>query len=233
MKRWAMIGEEDVPEPCVAFRELMANAPEHIAAGRAAIGGRGGAAVLHLGHDGLPEGRGAHARRRDGVRAQPRPRLRDEAPTSSRSSRCSSCRSRTPAATPRCSLQLALGTPAFFMSRFDPASILETIARPADHALRRDAGDVPDAARRRRARGRPLVDPDVGRRRGPVPRRADRHVPPPRGAPGTARARAQADVHARLRHGRGELVRREDPAVRVRRRLRRLGDAAGEVPARR
>jgi acyl-CoA synthetase (AMP-forming)/AMP-acid ligase II len=128
VKRWAMIGEEDAPEPCVSFRDLMTDAPDVIEP--VPPSGDDDVAMLFFtsGTTGFPKGAVlTHAAAMVGVRNHGRiyalmPRLKPQLsllvmPVAHAGGYAAML------------LQLALGTPAFFMSRFDPPSILETIAR--------------------------------------------------------------------------------------------------------
>ena len=128
VKTWAMIGEEDVPPPCVSFRELMAGAPDFVEP--APPSSEEDVALLFFtsGTTGFPKGAVlTHRAAMVGVRNHGRfytlmPRLKPQLsllvmPVAHAGGYAAML------------LQLALGTPAFFMSRFDPASILETIKR--------------------------------------------------------------------------------------------------------
>ncbi len=128
VKRWAMIGEEDAPEPCVSFRELMASAPEHIDPVEPRSEDEIALLFFTSGTTGFPKGATlTHTAAMVGVRNHGRvyamkPRLKPELsllvmPVAHAGGYAAML------------LHLALGTPSFFMSRFDPASILETIAR--------------------------------------------------------------------------------------------------------
>jgi fatty-acyl-CoA synthase len=126
VKRWAMIGEEPSPEPCVAMRDLMADAPEHMEP--VPPDSESDIALLFFtsGTTGFPKGAAlTHTSAMVGVRNHGRvftlrPSLGKQLsllvmPVAHAGGYAAML------------LQLALGTPAFFMSRFDPAAILQTI----------------------------------------------------------------------------------------------------------
>jgi len=128
VKRWAMIGEEACPEPCVAMRDLMADAPEHIDPVPPDSDGDNALLFFTSGTTGFPKGAAlSHTSAMVGVRNHGRMYAMKPAigaqlsllvmPVAHAGGYASML------------LQLALGTPAYFMSRFDPAAILETIAR--------------------------------------------------------------------------------------------------------
>ncbi|HJR19050.1 MAG TPA: class I adenylate-forming enzyme family protein [Actinomycetota bacterium] len=128
VKTWAMIGEEDVLEPCVSFRDLMRDAPDEIEPVEPSSDDETALLFFTSGTTGFPKGAVlTHRAAMVGVRNHGR------------------VYALSPKLTPQLSLlvmpvahaggyaamllQLALGSPALFMSRFDPASILSTIAR--------------------------------------------------------------------------------------------------------
>lgn len=126
VKRWAMIGEEDAPEPCVSFRQLMAEAPDEIEPVEPSSDEETALLFFTSGTTGFPKGAVlTHRAAMVGVRNHGRfytliPRLKPQLsllvmPVAHAGGYAAML------------LQLALGTPAFFMSRFDPSGILETI----------------------------------------------------------------------------------------------------------
>ncbi|MGH2792885.1 MAG: class I adenylate-forming enzyme family protein [Actinomycetota bacterium] len=128
VKTWAMIGEEDCPAPCVSFRELMAGAPDYVEPVPPSSDDEVALLFFTSGTTGFPKGAVlTHAAAMVGVRNHGRfstlmPRLKPQLsllvmPVAHAGGYAAML------------LQLALGTPAFFMSRFDPAGILETIRR--------------------------------------------------------------------------------------------------------
>jgi acyl-CoA synthetase (AMP-forming)/AMP-acid ligase II len=128
VKRWAMIGEEAPPEGVAAMRELMADAPEHIDPVPPDSDSDVALLFFTSGTTGFPKGAAlTHAAAMVGVRNHGRfyglkPRLGKQLsmlvmPVAHAGGYAAMV------------IQLAVGTPAYFMSRFDPAAILETIAR--------------------------------------------------------------------------------------------------------
>ena len=128
VKTWAMIGEEDCPAPCVSMRELMAGAPDRVEAVEPSSDDDVALLFFTSGTTGFPKGAVlTHRAAMVGVRNHGRfytlmPRLKPQLsllvmPVAHAGGYAAML------------LQLALGTPAFFMSRFDPASILDTIER--------------------------------------------------------------------------------------------------------
>ncbi len=128
VKRWAMIGEEDVPEPIVSLRSLMVDAPDKFEPVPPDSDEEPALLFFTSGTTGFPKGATlSHTAAMVGVRNHGRmyalpPRLKPHLsllvmPVAHAGGYAAML------------LQLALGTPAFFMSRFDPAAILETIAR--------------------------------------------------------------------------------------------------------
>ena len=128
VKRWAMIGEEDPPEPCASMRELMVDAPDDIEPVLPDSDAQPALLFFTSGTTGFPKGAVlTHTAAMVGVRNHGR------------------VYALTPRRKPQLSLlvmpvahaggyaalliQMAVGMPAYFMSRFDPAGILETIAR--------------------------------------------------------------------------------------------------------
>ena len=148
VKTWAMIGEEDCPSPCVSMRELMADAPDRIEPVQPSSDEDIALLFFTSGTTGFPKGAVlTHRAAMVGVRNHGRvyalsPRLGRQLsllvmPVAHAGGYAAML------------LQLALGTPAFFMSRFDPASILDTIKRygvtvfsgtPAMYRMLLDAG---------------------------------------------------------------------------------------------
>jgi acyl-CoA synthetase (AMP-forming)/AMP-acid ligase II len=128
VKTWAMIGEEECPAPCVAMRELMADAPDRIEPVQPSSDEDVALLFFTSGTTGFPKGAVlTHRAAMVGVRNHGRvyalsPRLRPQLsllvmPVAHAGGYAAML------------LQLALGTPAFFMSRFDPSGILDTIKR--------------------------------------------------------------------------------------------------------
>jgi acyl-CoA synthetase (AMP-forming)/AMP-acid ligase II len=129
VKRWAMVGDEgSVPEPCVPLRDLMRDAPDRVEPVPPASDEEPALLFFTSGTTGFPKGAVlTHTAAMVGVRHHGR------------------VYALRPGVTPHLSLlvmpvahaggyaalliQLAVGTPAYFMSRFDPAAILETIPR--------------------------------------------------------------------------------------------------------
>jgi len=126
VKRWAMIGEESCPEPCVAFRDLMADAPEHIEP--VLPDSESDIALLFFtsGTTGFPKGAAlTHTSAMVGVRNHGR--MYALKPSLGKQLSLLVMPVAHAGGYAAMLLQLALGTPAFFMSRFDPKAILETI----------------------------------------------------------------------------------------------------------
>jgi acyl-CoA synthetase (AMP-forming)/AMP-acid ligase II len=128
VKRWAMIGDEAIPEPCVAMRDLMAAAPDHLPPELPTSDDETAILFFTSGTTGFPRGAAlTHTSAMVGVRNHGRmyalsPRVPKHLsllvmPVAHAGGYAAML------------LQLALGTPAYFMSSFDPASILATIAR--------------------------------------------------------------------------------------------------------
>jgi acyl-CoA synthetase (AMP-forming)/AMP-acid ligase II len=126
VKRWAMIGNEDVPEGCASMRKLMAEAPDHIEPVLPSSDSDPALLFFTSGTTGFPKGAVlTHTAAMVGVRNHGRvyamrPRIQPHLsllvmPVAHAGGYAAML------------LQLALGTPAFFMSRFDPAAILATI----------------------------------------------------------------------------------------------------------
>jgi acyl-CoA synthetase (AMP-forming)/AMP-acid ligase II len=128
VKRWAMIGEEEVPEGVTPLRDLMAQAPDHIEPVPPDSDDDVALLFFTSGTTGFPKGAAlTHAAAMVGVRNHGRfyglkPRLGKQLsmlvmPVAHAGGYAAMV------------IQLAVGTPAFFFSRFDPAGILETIER--------------------------------------------------------------------------------------------------------
>ena len=128
VKKWAMIGEEDVPEGVVAMRGLMADAPDHIEPVPPDSDNDVALLFFTSGTTGFPKGAAlTHAAAMVGVRNHGRfygmkPRLGKQLsmlvmPVAHAGGYAAMV------------IQLAVGTPAFFFSRFDPAGILDAIER--------------------------------------------------------------------------------------------------------
>jgi acyl-CoA synthetase (AMP-forming)/AMP-acid ligase II len=148
VKTWGMIGEEDAPEPLEALRTLMADAPDDFEPVEPDSDDEPALLFFTSGTTGFPKGAVlSHTAAMVGVRNHGRvyalsPRLRPQLsllvmPVAHAGGYAAML------------LQLALGTPAYFMSRFDPAAILDAIARhritlfsgtPAMYRMLLDAG---------------------------------------------------------------------------------------------
>lgn len=127
-KRWIMIGPEDVPEPCVAMRDLMDGTPDYVAPVPPVSDDDTAILFFTSGTTGFPKGAMiSHAGTMVGLRSQGRlfalpPRMRPMLsllvmPVAHAGGYAAML------------LQLAFGTPAFFISRFDPKLILDCIER--------------------------------------------------------------------------------------------------------
>ncbi len=128
VKRWAMIGEEDAPEPCVSFRDLMADAPDTIEPVEPSSDDDVALLFFTSGTTGFPKGAVlTHAGAMVGVRNHGR--------MAAMTARMKPALSLLVMPVAHAGgyaamlLQLAMGTPALFMSRFDPVAILDTISR--------------------------------------------------------------------------------------------------------
>ena len=148
VKKWAMIGEEEVPEPCVAMRDLMAAAPERLDPVPPDSDEDDALLFFTSGTTGFPKGAAlSHTSAMVGVRNHGR--VFAMKPTIGHQLSLLVMPVAHAGGYASMLLQLALGTPAFFMSRFDPTAILETIARyritlftgtPAMYRMLLDAG---------------------------------------------------------------------------------------------
>ena len=148
VKRWAMIGEEPCPEPCVAMRDLMADAPDSVSPVLPDSDSDAALLFFTSGTTGFPKGAElSHTSAMVGVRNHGR--IYAMKPTIGKQLSLLVMPVAHAGGYAAMLLQLALGTPAFFMSRFDPAAILDTIARyritlfsgtPAMFRLLLDAG---------------------------------------------------------------------------------------------
>ncbi|HEV8207515.1 MAG TPA: class I adenylate-forming enzyme family protein [Acidimicrobiia bacterium] len=128
VKRWVVIGDQPPAEPCVAMRDLMVGAPERVEPVLPASDTDPALLFFTSGTTGFPKGAVlTHAAAMVGVRNHGRvysmkPRLE---PTLSLLVMPVAHAGGYAAML----LQLAMGTPAYFMSRFDAAGILDTIER--------------------------------------------------------------------------------------------------------
>ncbi len=127
-KRWAMVGEEDVPEPIVSLRVLMADAADEFEPVPPDSDADPALLFFTSGTTGFPKGAVlTHTAAMVGIRNHGRvfalaPRIKPHLtllvmPVAHAGGYAAML------------LHLATGMPAYFMSRFDPAAILETIAR--------------------------------------------------------------------------------------------------------
>jgi len=148
VKRWAMIGEEDCPAPCVAMRDLMADAPDRMEPVPPDSNSDVALLFFTSGTTGFPKGATlTHTAAMVGVRNHGR--VYAMKPTLGKQLSLLVMPVAHAGGYAAMLLQLALGTPAFFMSRFDPAGILDTIERykitlfsgtPAMYRMLIDAG---------------------------------------------------------------------------------------------
>ena len=148
VKRWAMIGEEACPEPCVAIRDLMAEAPDSIEPVLPDSDADTALLFFTSGTTGFPKGAElSHTAAMVGVRNHGR--VYAMKPSLGKQLSLLVMPVAHAGGYAAMLLQLALGTPAFFMSRFDPAAILDTIGRhritlfsgtPAMYRMLIDAG---------------------------------------------------------------------------------------------
>ena len=128
VKRWAMIGEEECPVPCVALRDLMADAPDHIDPVLPDSDSDIALLFFTSGTTGFPKGAAlSHTSAMVGVRNHGR--VYAMKPTIGKQLSLLVMPVAHAGGYAAMLLQLALGTPAFFMSRFDPGAILDTISR--------------------------------------------------------------------------------------------------------
>jgi acyl-CoA synthetase (AMP-forming)/AMP-acid ligase II len=148
VKRWAMIGEEDCPEPCVAIRDLMADAPDRTEPVEPDAESDIALLFFTSGTTGFPKGAAlTHTAAMVGVRNHGR--MYALKPSLGKQLSLLVMPVAHAGGYAAMLLQLALGTPAFFMSRFDPKAILDTIAShritlstgtPAMYRMLLDAG---------------------------------------------------------------------------------------------
>jgi acyl-CoA synthetase (AMP-forming)/AMP-acid ligase II len=148
VKRWVMVGDEDCPAPCTSMRELMAEAPDHIEPVPPDSDADTALLFFTSGTTGFPKGAElSHTAAMVGVRNHGR--VYALKPTLVKQLSLLVMPVAHAGGYAAMLLQLATGTPAFFMSRFDPAAILETIERykitlfsgtPAMYRMLIDAG---------------------------------------------------------------------------------------------